>query len=188
MARDYEMIKYIRNQMKGFDDRFTNAVIKLFGRMVDAQEPNGCLSNSAMLLACAKYCGYDAKLCYGLCHTGKFELYHAWLEIDGAIIDIGIYGNSHFSPLYLDEPIDKPVINIKYEDAPITYGRFVFDDDWQGADLRGAEHLSLEKYFDNSERHILWQFVCTLLDLSPTKENGDKIRKAIEGIVIEPDC
>ena len=67
-------------------------------------------------------------------------------------------------------------------------GRFVFDDDWQGADLRGAEHLSLEKYFDNSERHILWQFVCTLLDLSPTKENGDKIRKAIEGIVIEPDC
>lgn len=53
MARDYEMIRYIRNQMKGFDDRFINVVVKLFGRMVDAREPKGCLSNSAMLLACA---------------------------------------------------------------------------------------------------------------------------------------
>lgn len=186
MAKDYEMIRYIRNQMQDYDDRFTNAVIKLFCKMVDIKEPNGCLSNSAMLLACAKYCGYNATLCYGLCNNGKHDLYHAWLEINNSIFDIGIYGNSHFSPLYLDEPIARPVINVTYNDAPLQYGRFIFDADWKEADLRGVEHLSLTQYFDNSERHILWQIVCSLLDLSPTKENGEKIRNAIEGIIIEP--
>lgn len=157
MAKDYEMIKYIRQQMPEYDPRFTNAVVKLFNKMVEIQDPNGCLSNSAMLLACARYCDYDAKLCYGLCDNGKHELYHAWLEIDSKIFDIGIYGNSHFSPLYLDEPLEKPVINCSYNAAPINYGRFVFDEDWQDADL------------------------------SPTPNNGGKIREAIKGIVISPE-
>lgn len=187
MGKDYEMIRYIRGRMEGFDERFVSAVVKLFGRMVEAREPDGCMSNSALLLACAKYCGYDAKLCYGLCSNGKHELYHAWLEINDCVFDIGIYGNSHFSPLYLDEPLERPVINTKYENAPIHYGRFVFDEDWKEASLRGVEHLSVEKYFDNSERKILWQFVCTLLDMSPTKDNVDKIRESIKGIIIEPE-
>lgn len=187
MARDYEMIKYIRQQMQNYDDRFTNAVIKLFNKMVDTKEPNGCLSNSAMLLACARYCGYNAKLCYGLCDNGKHEIYHAWLEIEDRIFDIGIYGNSHFSPLYLDEPLERPVINCRYNDAPINYGRFVFDKDWKDADLSRAENLTMEQYFDNSERHILWQLVCSLLDLSPIPVNGEKIRDAIKNIVIKPE-
>lgn len=187
MGRDYEMVKYIRGRMPEYSDQFKNAVVKLFNRMVDYKEPDGCLSNSAMLLACARYCGYDAKLCYGLCSNGTHELYHAWLEIDGKVFDIAIYGNSHFSLYYLDEPLERPVINCDYQEAPIKYGRFIFDNDWKEADLSRAEGLSLEKYFDNSEKHILWQYVCGLLDLSPTSLNGDKIRQVIKGITICPE-
>ena len=187
MSRDYEMAKFIRQNLQEYNDKFRNAVVNLFNRMVEYREPNGCMSNSAMLLACARYCGYEAKMCYGLCYTGTYEFYHAWLEIGGKVLDISIYGNSNFSPYYLDEPLERPIINCSYDETPIRYGRFVFDEDWPEADLSRVEGLSLEKYFDNSEKHILWQYTCGLLELSPIKSNGDAIREAIKGIVIEPD-
>ena len=53
--------------------------------------------------------------------------------------------------------------------------------------MNTIENLSVEKYFDNSRQHILWQYVCTLLELSPTKANGEAVRNAIKGYIIRPE-
>ena len=90
MSRNYTAIHYIQEQLKGFNPKFVDCVVRCFNLIEQNQEPNGCLSNSIALFICAKEYGYEPLLCYGLCKFDGKEFYHAWIEIDNTVIDMAI--------------------------------------------------------------------------------------------------
>ncbi len=100
MKRDYDAIHYIQRQLSGFEDKkMVFAMTKAFNKMYAAKEPDGCLSTTVELFIALKYLGYKPRICYGLVvPPSDYEFYHAWLELDGKIVDIAIYGNAKFSP------------------------------------------------------------------------------------------
>ena len=152
MARDYKARKYITEQAAQCgDERISNALIRAFDMMYSNQDHNGCFSTSVALHVIHRSFGYDPKLCYGLCvsPSGK-GMYHAWLELDGKVLDLAIYGNSHFSPYWIDEPLG-PVVFEDYNDTMMHYGNHEFDEDWNGSMISKAVEMgSIAKYITNA--------------------------------------
>lgn len=66
MSKNYKGIHYIQEQLKDFDKSFVNCVIRCFNLIEENKEPDGCLSNTTALYICAKSCGYNPIICYGL--------------------------------------------------------------------------------------------------------------------------
>jgi hypothetical protein len=95
MIKDYVARKYIVERASEYGDaKLTCVLVKIFDMICDNQEDDGCLSDSVALLVVIRSLGYDVKLCYGLCTSpGGLDFYHAWLEMDGRILDMAIYGN-----------------------------------------------------------------------------------------------
>lgn len=185
MNRNYLAIHYIQNQMKGFTPKFVECVIKCFNMIDQTHEPNGCLSNSVALFICAKEYGYDPVLCYGLCELEQKEFYHAWLEINGVIIDMSVYGNVNFSPWSMwDNKLDKPYIG-SYEDAIIHYGRFEFDKDWPNSMIARVEGWSFEKYMNGCPQNAMWKLVCKFLDKTFTSNLIERLKMHIRNKTIE---
>lgn len=111
MSKNYEVIHYIQKELESFDFEFVNCVIRCFNFIEEYHEPNGCLSNTVALYICAKKYGYNPIICYGLCKLDGRDFYHAWLEINGTIIDLSIYGNVNYSPYSMwDYKINLPYI------------------------------------------------------------------------------
>ena len=57
MRRNYTAIHYIQEQLKEFDPKFVDCVIRCFSLIEQNQEPDGCLSDSVALFICAKEYG-----------------------------------------------------------------------------------------------------------------------------------
>ena len=98
MITNNKVKNYIEESLKGFNNEFVQSVCRCFEMLEHSKEPNGCLSNTATLYICAKECGYNPEICYGLCEFYGIKFYHAWLVINDTIIDIAIFGNVNYSP------------------------------------------------------------------------------------------
>ena len=178
MARDYKARKYITEQAAQCgDERISNALIRTFDMMYSNQDHNGCFSTSVALHVILRSFGYDPKLCYGLCvsPSGK-GMYHAWLELDGKVLDLAIYGNSHFSPYWIDEPLG-PVVFEDYNDTMMHYGNHEFDEDWNGSMISKAVEMgSIAKYITNAppvnhpSGNGIWKMIFTILDETYTED------------------
>lgn len=187
MKRDYDAIHYIQRQLSEFEDKkMVFAMTKAFNKMCAAEEPDGCLSTTVELFIALKYLGYKPRICYGLVvPPSGYEFYHAWLELDGKIVDIAIYGNAKFSP-YSTFDVRFPIVMVSYEanEQGLEYRPFTFDEDWHGALISKVQGMSVVEYCDKSPKRILWTFVCDLLDMSPLKANVDALRDAVKDDVI----
>lgn len=180
MSRNYTAIHYIQEQLKGFNPKFVDCVVRCFNLIEQNQEPDGCLSNSMALFICAKEYGYEPSLCYGLCEFEGKEFYHAWLEINNIVIDISIYGNVNYSPFSMwDNKLDTPYIG-PYEDSAVQYGKFKFDDDWSDSMIAQAEGWSFEQYMNGIPLNAMWKIVCKFLDKTPTHNLIEHLKKHIE--------
>lgn len=185
MGKNYKAIHYIQEKLNGYNSKFVDSVIRCFNNVEQSKEGNGCLSNTVALYICAKEYGYNPKICFGLCSFEEKEFYHAWLEIDEIIIDISIYGNVNYSPLALwDKKIDTPYIG-SYVDSHIHYGKFLFDNDWEEAQISRAEGLTLEQYMDGLPNYEMWKLVCKYLNRTLTKELIGHLREHIKDVKIE---
>ena len=185
MKRNYTAIHYIQNQLKGFNPKFIDCVTRCFNLIEQYQEPDGCLSNSILLFICAKEYGYDPVLCYGLCELDGIAFYHAWLEIDGIVIDLSIYGNVNYSPFSLwENNLDVPYIGT-YQDSVVQYGKFKFDDDWSYSMIAQMEGWSFEKYMNGLPRNAMWKGVCKILDRTPTNNLVEHLKTHIKDQMIE---
>lgn len=162
------------------------AMTKAFNKMYAAKEPDGCLSTTVELFIALKYLGYKPRICYGLVvPPSDYEFYHAWLELDGKIVDIAIYGNAKFSP-YSTFDVRFPIVMGSYEanEQGMVYHPFTFDEDWHDALISKVQGMSVIEYCDKSPKQILWTFVCELLDMSPLKSNVDALRDTVKNDMI----
>lgn len=185
MSKNYTVIHYIQKKLEKFNPEFVECVSRCFCQIEESKEPDGCLSNTVALYVCAKEYGYSPKICYGLCSFQGKEFYHAWLEIDGIVIDMSIYGNINFCPFPTwDSKLDTPYIGT-YEDAFLHYGKFVFDEDWPYALISRAEGWSVKKYMDTAPANAMWKLVCRYLGKTPTWELVDQLEPHIEGVRFE---
>lgn len=166
MSRNYSAIHYIQNQLKGFNPKFVDCVVRCFNMIDQTHESDGGLFNSVALFICAKEYGYSPVLCYGLCELEGKKFYHAWLEINGIIIDMSIYGTVNFNPYFIwNVVLDKPYIG-SYGDAIVQYGKFEFDKHWSNSTISKAEGWSFEEYMDRCPYDMMWKRVCKFLDKS----------------------
>ena len=182
MARDYTARKYIVKQAECYHDtRLTNAITRAFDNIFNNEEPDGCLSKSIALHVILRYYGYDPKICYGLCVTpAGHEFYHAWLELDSTVLDLAIYGNSHFSSYWLEAPIG-PVVFEDYNSTLVKYGDHKFDDDWESCMIAQVVRMgSVANYIANAPRvhhpsgNGMWKVIFSILDetYSTAKRNA----------------
>lgn len=180
MSKNYTAIHYIQNQLRDFNSKFVNCAIRCFNCIEKVEEPDGCLSNSVVLFICAKEYGYDPVLCYGLCQYDGKKFYHTWLEVNGIVIDIAIYGNVNFSPFLAgSKKLTTPYIG-EYKNADIHYGKHVFDDDWPYSLLAKMEGMTFEHYMDGLPKNAMWKITCKYLDKTPTVELVNHLRMLIK--------
>ena len=168
------------------DSRLTDALIRTFNKICDNREPDGCFSNSVALHVVLRSLGYNPTLCYGLCTSPKGqEFYHAWIELDGVVLDLSIYGNSHYSPFWNEDPLN-PVIFESYDDTPVRYGNQVFDADWENCMISNAVKLgSIENYIAHAPyvKHPsgngLWKLIFNILDEVYTQEKHSLLQQYV---------
>lgn len=180
MAKDYNAIHYIQNQVKKFniDDKLAEVLIRVFNYIYTNKEGDGCASNSVALYVCLKNMGYNPQIYYGLCSTRSgFEFYHMWLELNERIVDIAIYGNAQFR-FHSDElsrVIETPIVLETYDETKIYYGKFLFDDDWERAAIRNIEKKSLKEYINEAPKNCMKKLICRYMDVTPTIDNVNKL-------------
>ena len=185
MSQNYVAIHYIQDRLKKFNPKFIDCVVRCFNLIDQSQEPNGCLSDSAALYICAKEFGYKPVLCYGLCELRGIEFYHAWLEINGIVIDMAIYGNANFNPLLANEnKLSVPYIG-PYDDPNIRYKKFEIDEYWMYSFISQIEGKSFEEYMDGLPQNAMWKLVCMFLDRIPTENFINKLRKHVKNVKFE---
>lgn len=182
--KNYAAIHYIQEQLRDFNPKFVNCVVRCFNYMDNNRIPDGCLSNTVVLYVCAKEYGYRPELCYGLCSLFGIQFYHAWLEMDGTVIDLAIYGNVNFSPFSLwDFVLDTPYIG-SYVDSVVEYGKFVFDEDWKISQISKMEGMSLEQYVNNAPENCVWKQIFSTMDKTPTRNLKEHLTSFIRGKTI----
>ncbi len=191
MAKNYEAIHYIRQQLNGFDKLFIDSVVRCFCILDENKEHNGCMSNTAAMFLIARKCGYDPEFCYGICQIENKEFYHAWLEIDGIIIDPSIYGNINFGVGFEDYQTSYPFIGT-LEESDILYQKYKFDDDWKEMEKLGVNTLcgfidgkTLEQYMDGLPGNMMWKLTCRYMDMTPSKELVSELRGYCSGVLFD---
>lgn len=180
MAKDYNAIHYIQNQVKNYnaDDKLSDLLIRGFNLIYNNEESDGCASNSVALYVCLKNMGFNPQIYYGLCGIkNEFEFYHMWIELDEKIIDLAIYGNAKFNFFSdkLAHIIETPIVLETYDEAKICYDKFLFDDDWKHAAISNIEKKSLKEYINNAPNNSMKKLICRYMDVSPTKDNISKL-------------
>lgn len=184
MIKDYGARKYILERASEFGNaKLTCVLMKIFDMICDNQEDDGCLSDSVALLVVLRSLGYDVKLCYGLCTSpGGLDFYHAWLEMDGKILDMAIYGNAHFSPFWLDDRLIGPYVFENYDDTRIKYYDRKFDEDWDQCLLYTVIRVrSLKAYIDNAPNDCMWKLIFELLGEAYSRSKRKELEKYFVG-------
>lgn len=173
--RDYDAIHVIQNS--GLPKNAASVLVRSFNKAYEAQEPDGCISNSAVNCVCLAYLGFNPVLRLGQIEVDERPFYHAWTELDGKIIDLAVYGNTHFPPFGDLLPSVMPQVNKEYGHADVSYYPDKFDDDfssWGGHITLG---MNMADYMDNApKRNALWNMALYCLDMSPTADNLRKLK------------
>ena len=186
MGRDYEARRLISERSSVYNDtRLSQILVRTFDLMCNSQEPDGCLSTSIALQVILCSIGYAPKLRYGLCITPEgHEIYHAWLEMDETVLDLAIYGNSHFSPYWMDSKVLLPVVFESYQTTVVQYHDHVFDEDWGKSMISKAVQMgSVYEYIRRSPGNGMWKLVFRILDQVCTPE---RIEAMMEFVSKEP--
>ena len=185
MTSNNKVKNYIEESLEGFNDEFVQSVCRCFEVLEYSKEPNGCLSNTAALYICAKECGYNPEICYGLCELKGSKFYHAWLVVNDTIIDIAIFGNVNYSPYSLwNFKVETPYIG-SYSDSPVHYGKFEFDEGWMDSDISMVEGWTLEKYMNVIPDDAMWRLTCLFLNKAPSHSYIEHLKSYAKGIKIE---
>ena len=162
--RNSEIVSLI--QSAGLSPKATDAVVRAFILMNDNKDCNGCLTISISLCIALEYLGYSPKLCIGKFWVGRHDFYHAWIELDKKVIDIAIYGNSSFSPYWIDDVI-MPQINKAYNETDVKYEPFTFDGEFQNAAISQAIGWSFYFYCENAPwPNAVWDIIMYYLGSS----------------------
>ena len=180
MSRDFSARKYIANQCDVYNDiRLKDALIEAFELMYQNREPDGCLSNSIALYVILRSYGYSPVLAFGLCISPEGnEFYHAWLELDNRILDISIYGNSHFSGYWLDANPTGPFVFENKNNIPVKYGNRVFDEDWPNCLISQAvSNMSIFDYIEGCPNDGMWRLIFRIIDEEYSLTRVKELRK-----------
>lgn len=162
--RNYEMIHLI--QAAGLPENAQDVVVRAFNKMNDMGDSSGCLCISVSLCIALEHLGYDPTLCVGKVRVGEHDMYHAWTELDGKVIDVAIFGNSSFSPLWLDEVV-KPQVYRDYGETDVRYEPFAFDEDFKYAMISAAMGRSFFFYCDSVPTpNAIWNLIMYYLNSS----------------------
>lgn len=154
---------YIRERCAkcGLSDKVTRLLISQAWLVWENRDDDGALSNSVVLFVCLRYLGLDPKICFGLCNrnTNGKEFYHVWIELDGKVLDISIFGTLNYSQFDLETKLHLPVIMEDYDTAPFDYGRFVFDEDWNKSVISYGIQTTVFKYIHNSPYNCMYRLI-----------------------------
>lgn len=182
MSRDYAALHIIQKQCdtNNITSPLKDYLQRTFNLLCQVQAHDDCLSTTVALFSLCRMNGIDAKICYGLCETDRGrEFYHAWLEIEGKIIDLAIYGNLHFSPFHLEASCSDPVVMESYDYKPIHYGKFEFDGDWGGAAISIVDKLTIKDYLKAAPQDGMIKYICRIMDKTPTASLKQEIYEAV---------
>lgn len=108
MAKDYNAIHYIQNQVKNYnaDDKLSDLLIRGFNLIYNNEESDGCASNSVALYVCLKNMGFNPQIYYGLCGIkNEFEFYHMWIELMKKLLTLQFMEMQNLISLVTNWPI-----------------------------------------------------------------------------------
>jgi hypothetical protein len=115
----------------------------------------------------------------------QVPFYHMWLEINGTVIDLAIYGNVNYNPpLTWSFKLGNPYIG-SYDKAFLKYGKFVFDEDWKRDRISKVEGWTVQEYMDRAPYNSMWKITCKLLDVVPTQAITTQLSEHIQGVSFE---
>ncbi len=171
MAKNYEALRHIREQLSDYDNNISFAIQRLFNIEDQCGESQGCVIDSIVTALIFKKFGIDVVLHLGeMCADGEQDAYHCWLTVDNKIIDIGIYGNANYNPLYHGEDIKFPFIledtgKIKYCDGSTE------NDSW----LAELSEMAVIEYIMHCPQNRVCKLFYKSMDIAENKDNQDMI-------------
>lgn len=175
MARNYNMIHFIRERMSGMDDKLISAVVRMFNRLNERNAYAAALSSSITLHLAMQYLELKPKLILGTVQFQGLSYPHAWLELNDKIFDLATYLDIQNHPVLKDRELNliDPMINIDYEDAAqeICYYPFQFGETWPMASMKRLVGKNFVDYAGSSPMFDIWGDVCYILELNETQEN-----------------
>lgn len=181
--RDYDAIHIIQNS--GLPKNAVSALVRSFNKMYEGQEPDGCISNSAVNCLALAYLGLSPTLRLGQVEIDGRPFYHAWTELDRKVIDLSIYGNTHFPPFGDILPSVVPQVNRSYGNTDISYFPDKFDDDFDSWDGHITLGMKMADYLDHApKRNALWNMALYCLDMSPTADNMRRLKDTASKYII----
>lgn len=181
MARDYDVIHCIQDQMTSLNPQLTSAVVRMHNRITERQLYASALSTSVTLFLAMKCLKLSPKLILGTIQYQGLSYPHAWIELDDKIFDLATHQDIKCHPVLKDRELESvsPMINIGYEEASATirYYPFQFGGTWELANIYKAVGKTLEKYMDESLYIDILADACYILELPETPENLDMLRE-----------
>lgn len=173
MARNYEMIRQIRQDLADKPGEVSDIVVRMFNRLDNNNMYAAALSSCVAMIIALERKGISAQLILGTVEIDNIRFFHAWIELDRRIIDIDIYFDTSRNPTLTDKTsVVRPQINKEYQDADIKYYAFQFDDIWKMADMKQAVDKSFTSYCNDCEDPAaIWCDIAYILNESLVKSN-----------------
>lgn len=187
MKYDKSISEYISKQAEPYhNQKLTNVLLRTYQYICKSEEDGGCFIISVALHVILTSLGYDPLFCVGLCVTpGGRTFYHAWLEVDNKILDLAIYGNSRFSPLWMEEPLN-PAIFTPVDKTDLRYMDHIIDADWDWCLISKVMQMgSIANYIANApcvqhpSGNAVWQLIFIILGQKYSINAQRKLQKYV---------
>lgn len=176
MSKDYETIHLIQAQMKDVPGDITDLIVRMYNRLENKKRYASGLSTSITMFLAMKHLGYNPLLILGTVRFQGISFPHAWLELDGKIIDIAIAEDTKYHPVLSDKV--KPVqvqCYQSYDNAELDYFDFQFSEMWPMHGMKQVVGKNLAEYINMAEDIDILAEVCSILNISAIVDNGKKI-------------
>ena len=173
MSKNYDLMHFVQNRIteNNISEEAGNFIKNQVSIIEKTKETSGYLSNTVALYVCLKSIGIDSKIRYGLSATECGQtFYNVWLEIDGKIIDLSIYGLLKFGETELKSRIDTPIIMGEYGKSVIQYSCYDFGDDYEKIPLYDVvERKTIYEYINSAPSDGMRNLICNTAGLIPSK-------------------
>ena len=177
MAKNYEALHYIRDQLSGYTEDASIAIQRLFDIEDRNRESQGCVIDSVIAKLILKKFGIESKIHLGEFTTDNYHwFHHCWLTVSGKVVDMGIYGNSTYNERYRGKLVKSPIVLenpefAQYKDG--TNDRF----GW----ILGLSGISFSEYTKNCPGDRVYKIFCKSLDILENKESKKLFSELTEG-------